>query len=57
VIRHQSGLNTCPATMKSRLLVISKLMTIFLQTGLQCFQLCDDLWIVCKPAQRTVMLI
>jgi len=23
---------------------------LFLQTGLRCFQLCDGLWIVCKPA-------
>jgi len=47
--RHLSGLNIRPAKLKTRLLVISKLLTVFFSNcGLRCFQLCDGLWIVCK---------
>ena len=48
VKRHLSGLNFRPATLKSRVLVISKLLTIYSNCGLRCFQLCDVFWIVCK---------
>ena len=33
VKRHLSGWNFCPATLKTRSLVISKLLTIFFQTA------------------------
>jgi len=36
-----SGLNFRPATLKSRVLVISKLLTISSNCGSRCFQLCD----------------
>jgi len=41
-------LNIRAATLKTRLLVISKFLTIFfkLPVRLSCFQLCDGLWIV-----------
>jgi len=49
VKRHLSGLNIRPATLKTRLLVISKLLTIYFSNcGLRCFQLCDCFWLVCK---------
>jgi len=35
VKQHQSGLNICPATLKIRLLVISKLLTISFNCGLR----------------------
>jgi len=34
-VKHPSGLNICPATLKSRLLIISKLLTISSNCGLR----------------------
>jgi len=47
VKRHLTGLNFHAATLKTPLLVISKLL-FFSNCRGRCFQLCDYLWIVCK---------
>jgi len=54
VKRHLLGLNIRPATLKSRLLVISILLTISSTCWLRCFQLSDVLSILCKPAKHCV---
>jgi len=48
VKRYLPGLNFRPATLKSRVLVIWKLLTISSNCGLRCFQMCGDRGIVCK---------
>jgi len=48
VKRHLPGLNFRPSALKSRGLVISKLLAIFSNCVLRWFQLCDGRWIVCK---------
>jgi len=53
--RHLSGLNFLPETLKSRVLVISQLLTISSNYAVRCFQLCDVFWIVCKHS--TVQLL